>query len=262
MGVTYNNKIPTEGLIFMVDAANKRSYPGTGTKWYDISGAQINGTPFTMNMVGYGSNPVFSNDHGGAFYFNSSTSRSAFDAESSQRSAGHMNGYVRDCTVFQWIRPEGNANSGRMYTLDSRLDGNTFGVGLGFDRYGTAPYTLDPFHFFSPHTGGYDEANDGTADFASGQPYMIGLRREGDTMQILSPDSHTWRTPAFASTSGGSGYVNLSNLRIGAYEGGTASSTANYWYKGYIYNTMIWDRPLSQEETDQVYNSFRTRFGV
>jgi hypothetical protein len=37
-------RIVTDGLIFHVDAANKKSYPGTGTTWYDLSGNQQNVT--------------------------------------------------------------------------------------------------------------------------------------------------------------------------------------------------------------------------
>jgi hypothetical protein len=47
MSVTYNIKIVTEGLVAYWDAANPRSYPGTGNKWYDLSG---NGN--TMNLSG------------------------------------------------------------------------------------------------------------------------------------------------------------------------------------------------------------------
>lgn len=43
MGTTYNPAIVTDGLVFCVDAANKRSYPGTGTALTDIVGVS-NGT--------------------------------------------------------------------------------------------------------------------------------------------------------------------------------------------------------------------------
>ena len=38
MGVTYNNRIVTDGLVLCLDAASKRSYPGTGTTWTDLKG--------------------------------------------------------------------------------------------------------------------------------------------------------------------------------------------------------------------------------
>jgi hypothetical protein len=36
--------IVTDGLVLAVDAANKKSYPGSGTTWNDLSGNAINGT--------------------------------------------------------------------------------------------------------------------------------------------------------------------------------------------------------------------------
>jgi hypothetical protein len=49
MGVGYNPKIVTDGLVLCLDAANQKSYPGSNTVWTDISGngnngALINGT--------------------------------------------------------------------------------------------------------------------------------------------------------------------------------------------------------------------------
>lgn len=40
MGTFYNPKIITDGLVLHLDAANKRSYPGNGTSWYDLSSAK------------------------------------------------------------------------------------------------------------------------------------------------------------------------------------------------------------------------------
>ena len=37
MGVGYNPKIVTNGLILCVDSINRKSYPGSGTTWTDIS---------------------------------------------------------------------------------------------------------------------------------------------------------------------------------------------------------------------------------
>ena len=56
MGHYYNPNIVTDGLILSLDASNLRSYPGTGTAIFDLSGkdahATINGT---VSFVGAGS---------------------------------------------------------------------------------------------------------------------------------------------------------------------------------------------------------------
>jgi len=38
MGTFYNSNISTDGLVLCLDAANPRSYPGSGSTWYDLSG--------------------------------------------------------------------------------------------------------------------------------------------------------------------------------------------------------------------------------
>lgn len=38
MGLSYNPSSVSDGLVLYLDAANSRSYAGTGTTWYDISG--------------------------------------------------------------------------------------------------------------------------------------------------------------------------------------------------------------------------------
>jgi len=48
--------IPKSGLICLLDAANTKSYPGSGTTWYDISGNSNNGTlvngpTFSQNTI-------------------------------------------------------------------------------------------------------------------------------------------------------------------------------------------------------------------
>ena len=44
--MAYRNgpKIVTDGLVLCLDAAIGKSYPGSGTTWYDLSGNGNNGT--------------------------------------------------------------------------------------------------------------------------------------------------------------------------------------------------------------------------
>jgi hypothetical protein len=44
MAFNYSPKIVTDGLVLYLDAANTKSYPGTGTVWTDISRTNNNGT--------------------------------------------------------------------------------------------------------------------------------------------------------------------------------------------------------------------------
>ena len=50
MGVAYNSKIVTDGLVLCLDAGNIKSYPGSGTTWTDLSGNGRNGTLTNMEI--------------------------------------------------------------------------------------------------------------------------------------------------------------------------------------------------------------------
>jgi hypothetical protein len=64
MGVGYNPRIVTDGLVLCLDAANKRSYPGSGTTWTDRSSNGYTGT--------LANGPTFDGNNGGRFYFDGS----------------------------------------------------------------------------------------------------------------------------------------------------------------------------------------------
>jgi len=62
MGIAYNPQIVTDGLVLCLDAANIKSYPGSGASWFDISG---NGHVMTLT-----NGPTFSTVNGGVLQFN------------------------------------------------------------------------------------------------------------------------------------------------------------------------------------------------
>ena len=63
MALIHNtNSIVTSGLVLALDAANTKSYPGSGTTWRDLSGNGNNGT-----LV---NSPTYSSANGGSLVFN------------------------------------------------------------------------------------------------------------------------------------------------------------------------------------------------
>jgi hypothetical protein len=56
MGLNHSPRIVTDGLVLCLDAASKRSYPGTGTTWTDmvggITGSFTNGASFDSGNAG------------------------------------------------------------------------------------------------------------------------------------------------------------------------------------------------------------------
>lgn len=57
MAVLYSPRLVTNGLVMVLDAANVRSYPGSGTSWFDLSGNGNTGT-----LV---NGPTYSSTNGG-----------------------------------------------------------------------------------------------------------------------------------------------------------------------------------------------------
>ena len=64
MAIKHSPRIVTDGLVAHYDAANTKSYPGSGTAWKDLSGKGNNGTIYHS--------PSFSNDNAGKFNFDTS----------------------------------------------------------------------------------------------------------------------------------------------------------------------------------------------
>ena len=84
MGFHRGPNIVRDGLVLALDAASYRSYPGSGTTWYDLSG---NNFDFTLDVSGipWQSNVYFSLQDGGATYANNITDST-------------------DCTFVFWMR--------------------------------------------------------------------------------------------------------------------------------------------------------------
>ena len=72
MGLAHSPSIITDGLKVCFDAANPKSYPGSGTTWYDLSGNDNHGT--LLNS------PTFSSDKGGCFTFDGTDDRISFSS--------------------------------------------------------------------------------------------------------------------------------------------------------------------------------------
>jgi hypothetical protein len=61
MGIAYNPRTITDGLVLCLDAANSKSYPGSGTTWTDLSGLGNTGT--------LTNGPTYSSANGGSLVF-------------------------------------------------------------------------------------------------------------------------------------------------------------------------------------------------
>lgn len=97
MAITYNTRTVRDGLVLHLDAANRKSYPGSGTTWTDLSGRGNNGT-LLNGITGTAVNgPVFNGSHNGSFLF---------DGVDDFVSVGQPTGYNSNLgTLVMWIYP-------------------------------------------------------------------------------------------------------------------------------------------------------------
>ena len=61
MALHHSPRIVTSGLVLALDAADRNSYPGSGTTWTDLSGNANNGT--------LTNGPTFNSANGGSIVF-------------------------------------------------------------------------------------------------------------------------------------------------------------------------------------------------
>lgn len=81
MAIVYNTNIVRSGLLLSLDAANVKSYPGSGTAWNDLSGNQN-----TATLTG---SPTYSSNNNGIFTFDGSTMYARISKSLTQLSIGN-----------------------------------------------------------------------------------------------------------------------------------------------------------------------------
>ena len=89
MAFSHSPKIVTDGLILCLDAADKNSYPGSGTTWFDLS---TQGNDATL------SGPTYNTTSFGNFNFDESNDYAKVDNTSCLPTAAY--------TKIAWFRPE------------------------------------------------------------------------------------------------------------------------------------------------------------
>ena len=120
MGVAYNSKIVTDGLVLCLDAGNSKSYPTTGLTWTDLSGNGRNGT-LSATSIGYNSS------NGGSLVFDGTDDQVSVSASFT----------VTASTWIVWMRRGGI--DGYDGILFSR--GTTKTIGINFLSGGPLSYT-------------------------------------------------------------------------------------------------------------------------
>ena len=237
MSINYNPTISTSGLVLSLDAANKKSYPGTGTTWTDLSG---NGNNFTINASAYnGTGPKYMD-------FNGSYGCAVTASGSDLLISGTV-------TAIVWTIPlNSTANWRTLFRAESSGADHSVIIQSG-------GWTL----------GMYDGTNaTGFNATAFSQQSLPGYPTQWNMM--------VWRWTSVANSyynynftynntpSTLQGYIASGNARfksgirtLGAYN---AASPSQFW--GSIGSISMYNRYVTDDEIVKYFNSTRGRYGI
>lgn len=235
MAFIHSPKMITNGLVMYLDAANSKSYPGSGTVITDLSGMGNNGTIINSVTFNTGSlgNLVF---NGSSNFVNCGTS-STLNLLNSFTVALWMNMNITATNqyfVARWTYSTGNF---RQWSLDNNTLANTISfraTTAGTDASATAiSYT--------------DASNSNNWMYVCGvwSGTAISLYKNGGL--VAGPSN----LASIVSTSGQVTFIASGDTNTGfGYPVGNIASVA------------IYDRGLSVNEIIQNFNATRSRFGV
>ena len=151
MGLAHSPRIVTDSLVLCLDAANTKSYGGSGTTWTDLSG---NGNDFTLvNGVGYDSG------NNGSLSFDGSNDYATRAHDSNNELASTALNFSTALTISVWFY-SGNAITSWLY-LKGRTDADHYNPlfyvsgrygwvgGDGRSFYDSPSGYIKPFQLFS-----------------------------------------------------------------------------------------------------------------
>jgi hypothetical protein len=220
MAVAYNPSIVTDGLVFALDAANIKSYSGSGTNVTNISNSNYTGV--LNNGVGFSSN------NNGVFTFDGSNDYISFVPNDI------FNIGTGDFTLLAWHKTSYKSNYSTIMSLD---DGNGTGYLL---------YTAINSGVLRNWVAGVPK--NGNIDICTGIWNLIGLTRTaGLCTQYVNGVIDTTFTA--------SGVLQISGRTLSI--GQNANS---YYYNGNISTVQIYNRSLSQKEILQNFNATKGRY--
>jgi hypothetical protein len=232
MGVGYNPKISTNGLVLCLDAGNTKSYPGTGTTWFDLSPSKLN---FTVNAS-------FINNQG------LSTGASASSA-----STAILNTDIHSIFFMYKINSNVTYPNGHSASWDKIFSYNAGGSDRspGIWRYPsnrTIHWRYDPGNsdadFNSDASTTYPSSG---TEFAVGSWYYVGVSKSGAVAKTYVNGKKLADRSVVATKTAGEAAITL-------WEYYLASATLNCVH--------IYNREVSEFEVQQNFNALRGRFGI
>ncbi len=253
MGVYTRPSIVTNGLILNLDAANIKSYAGSGTTWTDLSGNRNNGT--------LTNGPTFSRNGGGSVVFNGTNqygsvpSTSLFNFGSNNFAIDVWCFYDASTStddtyryLFNFQTPTTLSHLLLVKWRSNILPGNTGnGVLLDYSVAGSR-YTI---------TTSNSVPNPNVANTITSPLYDVPNKWSNFIISVSSNVMSLYvNSVLYGSVSLGSRWNSNANLYLGTYD-----ATGSFM-KGLIPNFKVYNRALSASEVLQNYNALKSRFNL
>jgi len=227
MGVFAGPDIIEDGLVLALDAANPKSYPGSGTTWFDLSGNGNHGTNANM---------TFETDKGGTFDFNNSTSQSTIANSDSLNPVSQL-------TLEAVVNFDGNST-------DFIFEKGNVNTQYSIFSHGT------DLVFRTVHQGvsGYDSLYAAkTQGITNGQYHHVLGSYNGSTKKTYIDG----REVATKNKTG-----NLVTTTPGADVGNFGGTSAGYPFGGKIALVRVYNIGLTASQVKQNYEATKGRFGT
>ncbi len=229
--------IVQDGLIFGIDAASERSYPGSGTNWTDIVGdsncALVNG-------------PTFDSGNGGSIVLDGSD-----DYVLRSTTPTELQGDP-SLTISMWVKRLTNEGN---YAGIWGIGGNAVNQGINSWWYlNTNEITIDTWS---------------RATFTSGQTYPLnewvfvtwqktaGAMTRANCTIWKNTTSYTGTDLTVLRSESTAPAINNSGISLGTIHSAYGTKV-NFAYA----TTLIYDKVLTSEEVIQNYNATKGRFGL
>jgi hypothetical protein len=249
MATYYSPKITTNGLVFALDAANRKSYnSGSGT-WYDLSNNGYNGT--------LTNGPTFSNANGGTILF---------DGVDDQIDCGDIDllGGATSATWEVWFKPSSISQGSYWQSLLTTWNDPSSGVGHTWildTRYASWSFYIR----FNGDVGSYPafswDGGSGRNDFSSNNWYqMVGVF---DSSLANAQKVKIYINGQYISSSDPGSVTSIANknsnerLKIAVDRSSTAPFIGNI---GVV--RIYKNNGLTSSDVLQNYNATKNRFGL
>jgi hypothetical protein len=239
MSNQYGPRIVTDGLVLCLDAANRTSYPGSGTVWNDLSGNNNNGT--LVNGPSYSNNSIIFDGIDDHITINPSNSLNT----------------TSEVTITSIVRVTAfSANRARLIDTNPLVSPDNVGANISLKIGTTSPFQDVSFFIISGSTG-YEVKRTNSIITSTSIPYIISARWRGsDGASSIFINGIESPSYALSTTFIGSCGPLTNTLMIGRL------ARFNIYGNQVIYATHLYNRYLSNNEILQNYNALKGRYSL